>query len=96
MTGNSHSLAQIVASTRQRRTRPCTDRLDRTLARAADGFIATDQSPAPSDSNQASGTAATPWGGSVARKPFSTRKLHKRLHTHRTCDEEQVLLNGKA
>ena len=25
-----------------------------------------------------------------------TRKLHKRLHTHRTCDEEQVLLNGKS
>src|SRR5581483_9790665 len=24
------------------------------------------------------------------------RKLHKRLHTHRTHDEEQVVLNGKS
>jgi len=25
-----------------------------------------------------------------------TRKLHKRLHTHRTCDDEQVALNEKS
>jgi hypothetical protein len=25
-----------------------------------------------------------------------TRKLHKRLHTHRTHDEEQVVLNEKS
>ena len=29
-------------------------------------------------------------------RDFSTRKLHKRLHTHRTFDEEQILLNRKA
>lgn len=28
--------------------------------------------------------------------PFSTRKLHGPLHTHRTHDEEQVVLNGKS
>jgi hypothetical protein len=27
--------------------------------------------------------------------PSRTRKLHKRLHTHRTFDEEQVSLNEK-
>jgi hypothetical protein len=27
---------------------------------------------------------------------FSTRKLHKRLHTHRTFDAQQVELNEKA
>ena len=32
----------------------------------------------------------------VAGKSFSTRKLHKRLHTHRTFDKEQVDLNEKA
>jgi hypothetical protein len=29
------------------------------------------------------------------RVAFRTSKLHKRLHTHRTCEEEQVVLNEK-
>jgi hypothetical protein len=29
-------------------------------------------------------------------RAFATRQLHKRLHTHRTVDDEQVVLNEKA
>jgi len=31
-----------------------------------------------------------------SERAFTTRKLHKRLHTHRTLGEEQVDLNTKA
>jgi len=34
--------------------------------------------------------------GRAQKGAFWTSKLHKRLHTHRTFDEEQVDPNGKA
>src|SRR4029450_3863291 len=42
------------------------------------------------------GAAAREWVFAGLARGSPTRKLHERLHTHRTFDDEQVRLNEKA